>query len=49
MACMYPLQNVGVKIFAKRSDGKGQKILILKGGLCYGGSIFPGGEVKLKV
>ena len=47
---MYPIQNVGVKIFAKRSDGKGQKkILILKGGLCYGGSIFPGGEVKLKV
>ena len=32
------------KNFGKKSVGQGQKIFDFTGGLCYGRSIFPGGD-----
>ena len=32
------------KNFGKKSVGEGQKIFDFTGGLCYGRSIFPGGD-----
>ena len=38
----------GVKNFRKKYVGEGHKILILEGGICYGGSTISGGKRTLE-